>query len=100
MAEPATAQIEGLVEAVTVGVAFFVVIIKFGIRKMIQKQSTLPMCGVDLLHGTVVTPFLLMIGAVFWTPFHEYLRTTSPVTTAIAGGIGLFFVLFELRKLD
>jgi hypothetical protein len=60
MAEPPTAQIEGLVDAVTVGVAFFVVIIKFGIRKMIQKQSTLPMCGVDLLHGTVVTPFLLL----------------------------------------
>jgi hypothetical protein len=41
-----------------------------------------------------------MIASVFNNTAFEYLRSTSPVMTAIAGGIGLLFVVFELVKID
>jgi hypothetical protein len=94
------AQVDGLVDAITIGVGFFVVLTKLGIRRGKGKPLSLSACGVDLLHGTVVTPFVLMVASVFSVTAYEYLRSTSAVMTAIAGGIGLLFVLFELVKID
>ncbi len=93
------AAIEGLVDALTIGVGLAAVFVKVGIRWKWGSQQTFSMAVIDFLNGTVITPFFLMLGSVFWQPFLDYLRTTSPVSIAIAGGIGLFFVLAELKKL-
>jgi hypothetical protein len=94
------ATIDGLVDALTIGVGLAVVFVKVGIRWRLGSPQTFSMSVIDFLNGTVITPFFLMLGAVFWQPFLDYLRTTSPVSIAIAGGIGLFFVLAELKRLE
>jgi hypothetical protein len=98
-AEIVHAPIGGLVDAVTVGIGFLIVGGKALARWYTSSPMTLGSAATDLLNGTVVTPFTLMVGAVFSNSILEYLRSTSPVSTAIAGGIGLFFAFSEIRKL-
>ena len=96
------ALIEGLVDSVTIGTAFAVVIIKVLARWKTNRNpaASVRLCGVDFLHSSVIIPFLLMVGAVFNQTAYDYLKATSASTTAIAGGIGLFFLIGELSKLD
>jgi hypothetical protein len=99
MANPAAhLPIDGLVDAATVGVGISITILKALWRAYSGGPISFSGLGTDFLNGTVVTPFLLMIGAVFSNVLLEYLRTASPVSTAIAGAIGLLFVSNELRK--
>jgi hypothetical protein len=89
---------EGLVDAITVAVGLLIVAGKFWWRWSNRRRSTFALCVADLLNGAVVTPFLLMVGAVFSTTLLDYLRTTSPLMISLAGAIGLFFVLSELYR--
>jgi hypothetical protein len=94
--------IEGLVDSITIALAFVIVVGKLLTRWKLDKRpfATVGMCTVDLLNGAVVLPFMLMVGAVFSSVIYDYLKSASAGTTALAGGIGLFFVLGELSKLD
>jgi hypothetical protein len=91
-------SLDWLIDALTVGVGLLVSLGKAGWRLSKGIATTIPVACADLLNGAVIVPFFLMIGAVFSNVILTYLRTTSPVSTAIAGAIGLFFVVGELRK--
>ncbi|HEV7880529.1 hypothetical protein [Bradyrhizobium sp.] len=95
---PAHIPLDGIVDAVTVGVGFVAAFLKAGWRWNTHAENSFSKLVVDFLNGTVVTPFLLMAGAVFNDTILSYLRSASPVSISIAGSIGLFFVLAELRK--
>jgi hypothetical protein len=95
---PSHLPIDGLVDAATVGVGIGITIVKATWKAFSGGPNSLSGIGTDFLNGTVVTPFLLMIGAVFSNVLLNYLRSASPVSTAIAGAIGLLFVSNELRK--
>ena len=92
----------GAAEAATIGLALVIVVLKIVLRwyRKITPIMRVDRCTIDLLNGGVVFPFLMMIGAVFSTPVFEYLKAASPGTTALAGGVGLFFVLGELSRLE
>ena len=99
MAEPIShVPMEGLVDAVTIAVGIVVTALKAVWRTLDGRPPTFSAIGTDFLNATVLVPFLLMIGAVFSNALLQYLRSASPVTTAIAGGIGLLFVVNELKK--
>ena len=80
----------------TLGVALVVVLIKIGFRfhKGIKPYASATTCGKDLLDGAVLVPFGLMLFAVFYPEMH-----TVSLSTALAGGVGLFFVLGEILSL-
>ena len=90
--------LEGAVDAATVAVGIIVTLGKAAWRTRAGMTPTFSVITTDFLNATVITPFMLMIGAVFSTGILQYLRTASPVSTAIAGAIGLLFVLSELKK--
>lgn len=93
------APIDGTVDAATVGVGIAVALSKTAWRYLRKSgEISLSQMGTDFLNGTVIPPFVLMIGAVFSMRALEYQRTASPVSMSIAGAIGLLFVLNELRK--
>jgi hypothetical protein len=94
--------IEGLIDSLTVGLALGIVAAKVITRWKRSKTpiASVGLCGVDFLHGSVVLPFVMMVGAVFNHTVYEYLKSASPGTTALAGGIGLFFVIGELSKME
>lgn len=96
------ALMDGVVDAATIGIGLAIVVAKIGWRWKIGKSPavSVPMCGVDFLNGTVVLPFVLMLGSVFSPVVFAYLKSANPVMTAIAGGIGLFFVLGELSRTE
>ena len=101
MPEPnsiAHVALDGVVDSATVAVGLLAALGKVWWRYTKGIANSLTAVGADFLNGTVVTPFCLMIGAVFSTTILQYLRSTSPVSTSIAGAIGLFFVISELRK--
>jgi hypothetical protein len=95
---PPHVPIDGVVDGFTVGVGFVAAFSKVAWRWHKGTENSFSKLVVDFLNGTVVTPFLLMVGAVFNGTILDYLRTASPVSISIAGSIGLFFVLAELRK--
>jgi hypothetical protein len=90
--------IDGIVDAAIVAVGMVITFGKACWRLYFGDKVSLSGLGTDFLNGTVVIPFVLMIGAVFSSTLLEYLRSTSPVSTAIAGAIGLLFVSNELLK--
>ena len=90
--------IDGIVDSFTVGVGFIAAFGKVAWRWHHKIENSFSKLVVDFLNGTVVTPFLLMVGAVFNGTILDYLRSAGPVSISIAGSIGLFFVLAELRK--
>lgn len=96
--------IGGLVDAATIALGLLIVVTKIGFRWKWKKSPAIsvPACGVDFLNGTVVVPFGLMLASAFAPMFGQkvvaYLKSGSPVMTAIAGGIGLFFVIGELCR--
>ena len=53
----------------------------------------------DVLTGSVVVPFGMMALSVFSAPLYKHTLHASPGSAALAGVIGLCFVVAELRKL-
>jgi uncharacterized membrane protein YdcZ (DUF606 family) len=51
---------------------------------------------VDFLNGTVIVPFLLLIGSVFSKHILAEALATNKVALAYGGVIGLFFIFREL----
>lgn len=96
--------VAGLVDAATIGCGLLIVLLKILLRWSLTKgpAASVPACGIDFLNGSVVVPFCLMLGSPFAPMFSPtivaYLRSGSPAMTALAGGIGLFFVLGELCR--
>ena len=95
---PEAFQFDGLVDSATVAIGAAVAILKSGWRIYSRAPHSFTVFGVDFLNGTVITPFALMVAAVFSATALHYLRSTSPVSTSIAGVIGLIFIANELRK--
>jgi hypothetical protein len=56
--------------------------------------------GTDFLNGVVLVPFAMMLAVPFSPIVLEYLRNSNPVIFALAGGIGLIFVVAELFNTD
>jgi hypothetical protein len=54
------------------------------------------MAGADFLNGVVVVPFLVMALIPFSHLAQEILSQSNSAIFAIAGGIGLIFVVGEL----
>jgi hypothetical protein len=99
MADPmGQAPIDGAVDAATIGVGIVITTAKAAWRTKSGKPPGFSAAATDFLNATAVTPFLLMLGAVFSHTLLAYLRSASPVSTAIAGAIGLLFVCSELMK--
>jgi hypothetical protein len=91
----------GIVYAATVGVGLAIVIVKIIIRSMKKpKAFEATKCTADLLNGSMVVPFSLMTLGVFSTTLSEYLRNVSPEYTALAGGVGLFFLIGSYANSD
>lgn len=85
-----------LIDGGTVLVGLCFVGLKIALRaQRKQKPFTVRLCAVDFLNGIVVVPFLMMIGAAARPDLMQYLHD-SRVSIAIAGVIGLFFVLGEI----
>lgn len=82
------------VDAWTLAVALLVVVTKIAWRRWhrLPPYMSPKACGKDLLDGTVIVPFGLMVVAVFWSKMPQ----NSALLNGIAGLIGLFFVLGEI----
>ena len=96
--QPNHIPIDGIVDGFTVGIGFAAAFGRLFWRWLTKQENDFPTLCRDFLNGTVITPFLLMTGSVFNGTILEYLRTASPVSISIAGSIGLFFVIAELRR--
>ena len=95
-----TAIIDGrLIDAITVACGLAVGISKWGIRWWLGKKSPAGKIIMDVLTGSVLIPFGMMVVGVFSAPLYSYTLHSSPGSAALAGLIGLVFVVAELRKL-
>jgi hypothetical protein len=96
--------VTGMIDAATIGFGLFIVLFKILLRWILKKgaAASVPACVVDLLNGSIVVPFCLMLGSPFAPLFPStviaYLKSGSSSMAALAGGIGLFFVLGELGR--
>jgi hypothetical protein len=95
-------SVDRLVDAATVIVGAGVVVTKVFLRKgrPPPDQNSVGKSGADFLNGSLIVPFFTMLLAVGIPPIHQYLMTTSAVSIALAGGIGIIFVIGELWRLD
>jgi hypothetical protein len=94
----------GMFDALTILTGLLVVCIKVPFRGL----STYTV--LDFLNGAVIFPFLalLLLPIAHWlsptlsypglTSFVTMLKTTNTISIALAGGVGLVFVLVELAK--
>lgn len=104
VASESSETVAGLVDAATIACGLLIVVVKILLRWRFVKglAVSVPACGIDFLNGSVVVPFCLMLGSPFAPMFSPtvviYLKSGSPAMTALAGGIGLFFVLGELCR--
>lgn len=98
-AELAQAGAEGLslVDGGTVIVGLIIVAIKIGWRFRTKQAPAISVrpCAIDFLNGIVIVPFGMMVLGALMPSVMEHLHD-SKVSIAIAGVIGLFFVLGEI----
>jgi hypothetical protein len=96
-------SVDRLIDALTIVVGGVVVVIKIAARKFSKAnpkpETNVAKCGTDFLNGSLVVPFSTMVLAVLLPQIHEYIITTSAVSIALAGGIGVIFVIGELWRL-
>lgn len=96
----------GVSDALTVVIGFLAAGIKMALRWWLNKPPIFEVgkCTVDLLNGSVIFPFAAMfvplLTALFSWPYLDKFGSASPASVALAGGVGLFFLIGELRKLD
>jgi hypothetical protein len=55
-------------------------------------------CAGDLLNGITLVPFAMMVGAVFSKALLNDLIQSNMVLMAVAGAIGMIFVVGEIMK--
>jgi hypothetical protein len=53
----------------------------------------------DVLTGSVLIPFAMMVAGIFLIPMYNYTIHASPLSTGLAGAFGAISVISELRKL-
>lgn len=89
-------------EMCTIGVAALSVFFRPLRRKLRNKERCFVFHDVvvDFLNGTVIVPFLLLIGATFSKELLDEALRTDKVFFAIGGGIALLFVLREYVNRD
>ena len=84
----------------TIIVAFFTCFIR-PIRKFFTKKQpvmSFQEFGLDFLNGTVVVPFILLIGSIFSKDLLEEAIRSNKLFFAIGGVIALLFVLKEYMR--
>ena len=74
-------------------------VLKWLVRLWQNKKTTVGKFIMDVLTGSVVVPFGMMALSVFSAPLYKHTLHASPGSAALAGVIGLCFVVAELRKL-
>ena len=86
------------IDALTIIVATLVVGIKALVQRHIYQEPwpSLRVAIVDFLNGSVIVPFVLMIGSVISPRLFQQLFLQNPVQIALAGLIGLIFVIGEI----
>ena len=89
------------IDAITVGVGVVVVIGKILARLhgAISPIASVRKCGVDLLNGCLVIPFMAMTIVPFSSVLFDALQKSNIMSMSLAGGVGLIFVLGEIAKL-
>jgi hypothetical protein len=95
----------GLFDALTIAIGVAVVLSKIGVRwwSRVTPIFSAGKCTVDLLNGSVIVPF----GAMFLAPLQSTLFSvplfnqfnSPPISIALAGGVGLFFIAEEISNL-
>lgn len=85
-----------IADGVVVAVAIAIMLGKMLWRWRTQRVNTVHACGADLLNGAVVVPFFLMVIDVF--NFLDVTLRPSALAIALAGVIGLIFVVGELSR--
>jgi hypothetical protein len=88
------------IDAITLATGFLAVVAKLIWRYLSGRRPIfiVQMMTVDFLNGSVIFPFVLLISSVFSSEIRGLLLQTSPLSLALAGGIGLMFVLEELIR--
>jgi hypothetical protein len=99
----------GLFDMLTMLVGITTVVIKTSARAVFGYSPVIgSKTGVDFLHGCVIFPFMMLaalpiaLGMVpyihddFLLAFIELIKTKNSGSVALAGGVGIFFVLSEL----
>ncbi len=102
----------GLFDVLTIIVGIFAVFLKVASRYAFRYDPIFSAkTSVDFLHGCVVFPFLMLAlypvanwlapyTGVDWLPaFLEMIKDKNSGSVALAGGVGLFFVLGELTTM-
>lgn len=57
-------------------------------------------CGKDFLNGAAAAPFVFLFGSAFSKTLLDITLHAGPATLALAGGVGLIFVVGELTHGD
>ena len=85
------------VDAITMGIAILAAIITSGIRwfRNIQPILTRRRVTTDVLNGSVIYPFSLLVVSVANTSVFTYLKD-SRISLALAGCVGIVFIAGEL----
>jgi hypothetical protein len=89
-----------IADMATLALAILAVLIRPIRRKIanVKPCFTLRDSVVDFLNGTVVVPFLLLVGSVFSTAVLNEALKANKVAMAIGGVIGLLFIFRELMQ--
>ncbi|MGO9720868.1 MAG: hypothetical protein ACLPOA_09830 [Methylocella sp.] len=90
------------IDAVTMLIGFAVVVINIVIRFFKGHKPCISRgkCASDLLNGVTLVPFFVMLVSVFSATLLQELIKTNMVLLSTAGGIGGFFALGEILKVE
>jgi hypothetical protein len=85
------------VDTVTIIIAIVATVLTTGVRykRGIPNYATRRRIIVDVLNGSVIYPFALLIFSVFNPTIFKYLET-SRLSVGLAGIVGVIFVIGEL----
>jgi hypothetical protein len=91
-----------LIDFLTIAVGLAAVLFKVIWRWRMRQRPiiTVATAGRDFLNGCVIVPFAMLLGAPFSSALRDALLFASPVSLAIAGMIGLTFVIGELVRTE